>query len=414
MSDAVELDIIIFYEHVGREFATVQGLLDKFKEHNIRVRAYSYLYEYYKCLSECGGISPTHLIVPYVYNKNSLSRYRHLLEKYPGLQVVNMHHEQIVAPFNIAKAVPLHSIAIDNVLHVSWGEKYTDMLLNAGAPSDNIIQICSPRIPKKLDSVQRDILRERLAAEFNLDLNKEWVLFCEDRDWVIKDKARMFKVLRRFGVSESDIEDFFSHRKESLFRFCTEVNSLPDAFFGRYELIYRSHPGVAGSVDFADKVKMISSYSVYDWFQCVSFNIVDGSTSCFESDSLGVKTATHQPLAGDEKFRCFGMDRYSKLTHMADLLRKDVIVSLSSQSEKMIYQDYLGDKDLDFSDIFVNRIINYKGPITFERDLFGKRWYFLRKWVFEKFVTRLPLTYFSRLTNYFGYSWLSKDRPGEV
>ena len=414
MSDAVDLDIIIFYEHVGREFGTVQGLLDKFKEHNIRVRAYSYLYEYYKCLSECGGTSPTHLIVPYVYNKNSLSRYRHLLDKYPGLQIVNMHHEQIVAPFNIAKAVPLHSIAIDNVLHVSWGKKYTDMLLNAGAPSENIIQICSPRIPKKLDSAQRDILRERFAAEFDLDLNKEWVLFCEDRDWIVKDKVKMFKVLRKFGAHKTEVEEFFCHRAESLMLFCAEVNSLADNFFDRYELIYRSHPGVKGKVNLTDKVKMISSYSVYDWFQCVSFNIVDGSTSCFESDALNVKTATHQPVDGPLKFRVFGIDQYAKLAHMADLLRKDVIVSLSSQSEKMIYQDYLGDKDLDFSDIFVNRIINCKGPISFERDLYGKRWYFLRKWVFEKFVTRLPLTYFSRLTNYFGYSWLSKDRPGEV
>lgn len=413
MIDPSMLNIIIFYEHVGRELSTVQALLAKFKENNIRARGYSCIFEYYKCLDECDGFSPTHLIVPYVYNKNSLSRYRHLLEKYPKLQVVNMHHEQIVAPFNINKAVPISSVAINDVVHVSWGQKYTNMLINAGAPAANIIQICSPRIPKKLNYKEREKLRNKLSAEFDLDSNKEWILFCEDRDWVVQDKAKMVKVLRKFGVHKLDIEEYYHHRKESLSRFLTDVNSLPDAFFVRYELIYREHPGVKGRVHLADKIKTISKYAVYDWLQCVSFNIVDGSTSCFESDSLGVKTATHQPIDGDPKFRVFGIDNYLRLNCIADILDPEIEALANDQINKMIYQEYLGDSHLDFSDIFVSRILKLEVRVHFKRDLQSKRRYFLRKWVFEKLIARLPSKYFSIITTYFGYRWLIKDRPVE-
>ena len=85
------LNIIIFYEHVARELPFVKKMLEKFRENEIHVRAYSYLFEYYKCLNERHNSPPTHLIVPYIYSKNSLSRYRHLLERYPDLQVINMH-----------------------------------------------------------------------------------------------------------------------------------------------------------------------------------------------------------------------------------------------------------------------------------------------------------------------------------
>lgn len=413
MPDATDFKIIIFYEHIGREFSTVQGLINKFQDYGIYVKAYSYLYEYYKCLRECKDISPTHLVVPYVYNKNSLSRYRHLLKKYPSIKVINMHHEQIVAPFNISKAIPSNSIAIENILHVSWGNKYSNMLLNAGVPDDNILEICSPRIPKKLDSADREILRKNFASEFNLDCGKGWILFCEDRDWIVKDKVKMFKVFSRFGVHNNKIEEFYYQRKESLSRFCNEVNNLDDSFFNKYELIYRSHPGVKGKVKLSDKIKRISSYSAYDWFQCVDFNIVDGSTSCFESDALGVKTAIHQPFDIAFEFQVYGINQYIKLKNISDLMQKDIIDSLNSQKEKMIYKNYLGDKNLDFSDIFVNRIINHKQEITVNNNLYTKRWYFLRKWVFEKFISYLPSKYFIKLTNYFGYGWLIKDRPSE-
>lgn len=413
MSDEVDFDIIIFYEHVGREFATVKALVDKFKRHNIRVKAYSYLYEYYKCLSDYEDSTPTHLIVPFIYTKNSLSRYRHIIEKNPRLKIINMRHEQIVAPFNIAKACPADSIALSNIIHVSWSRESSNMLLKSGVSSSNIFEICSPRIPKKLNDEQQDKLRKRLSFEFGLDSSKEWVLFCEDRDWVINDKEKMTKVLQGFNISQTNINRFFINRNESLKMFCEEVNSLTSNFFNHYEFIYRSHPGVTGKLNLSKNVRMISKYSLHDWLQCVSVNIVDGSSSCFESDSLNIRTARHQPIAGDTKFRVFGVSKYLKLKHINDLLKSDVLINLDKQKNKMIYQDYIGSKEINFNDTFVNKVLHHKEQIIAERNLYIKRLYFLRKWIFEKLITRLPHKHFFFITNYFGYNWLSKDRPNE-
>ena len=406
--------VIVFYEHVDREKPVVKGLLEEFGKREIPVKAYSYLYEYFKCLNDCKDFVPTHVILPYVYTKNSLSRYRHLFQKFPNLRVVNMHHEQIVAPFNLEKAIPSSSVALDGLVHVSWGANYTEMLMNAGVVRENIIEICSPRIPPPISPSLKLELRDRFAREFNLDPKKQWVLFCEDRDWVLGDKAKMFRALLRFGVSDKELERFFSYRKKCLMNFLEQLKNLSDSFFQHHELIYRSHPGVAGMPQLPSRVKSISSHTVYEWLQCVDYNIVDGSTTCFEADAMGVRTAVYQTCDRQKEFDVFGLEKYITVKSLEDLSNPNLNERLQRQIGKKIYEDYLGDCERDFFSIFAEQFTSDHGLAMRTQEFFPKRVYFLRKFIFEKLYFLMPAMVLDGVTAFLGYGWLKKDRPIDV
>ncbi|MCF0115612.1 MAG: hypothetical protein HUJ56_09675, partial [Erysipelotrichaceae bacterium] len=178
--------------------------------------------------------------------------------------------------------------------------------------------------------------KEKFAEEFNLDINKKWVLYCETRDWVWENKNYDDFLNRTYGKELAG--EYREDQQVSIDASLADFNKLDDTFFDEYEFIYRPHPGIAYKPDINKNIKIISKYSIYDWFTCICANVVSYSTAAYESEAFGIPTFIDTVFKMNPKFALGGFDRYVHLNSMNEL--PDKLQHYSSSTK--IYEEYIG------------------------------------------------------------------------
>lgn len=403
-----KLTAYVFYEHVSRELQTVDKLVSDGRRAGLDIYAFSYLYEYFEALNFSKQKRPDVIIVPYIYSQKSFSRYRHFIACNPDIIIVNFHHEQIVAPFNLPKAIPSYLPALNDVYHVSWGRKYSKKLKNSGVDDYKIIQLRSPRITLTHNSPVKT--KQALAKLYHLNPSKKWILFCEDRDWTVNDQIKVHTNLKTFGVSLAEISKFTTQRELSLEKFAQDSFDLPQVFFDKFEIIYRPHPGVTGAIKLNPRIKIISEQSVTDWLKVVDINVVDNSTTAFESDVLGVKTAVLNSIPLPQRWQVFGINRYESIDSFNQLNEKAVLDRLTHSLKNKNFASYVGDPNIDFNNEFIKIIPSLKS-IRFTHQPLKLRKYFFKKYCFEIAAKILPQLIFDILASRYIGEWIIRDKP---
>lgn len=362
--------VILFYEHVNREYEACLRIKKEIESTNkdIKVYVYSIVFEYRNSLILNQKNKIDMVIMPWVYCDDGYRYTQPFLEKNEELLIVNLHHEQIYTKIAEHVLLPTGENAKNSVIHFTWADNFSEKLLEHGVNSNLIFQTGHIRNGKVAIV---NITKEELANEFQLDKNKKWILFCENRGWVLLYREEHKNTRLRLGFHEDELNGYYETFKKSIERTVEEFNEISDNFFEEYELIYRPHPGTGVPKNMNSRIKVIGKYPVPTWFKVIDVNVSFSSTTIFESDSRGIPSFAYEPIPYDDKYKIIGLKNYQKIFRFEDI--NDEIVKYYHEHIKnqKIYESYIGNVERNpikitsetVIKILSNRIPGYKANL---------------------------------------------------
>ena len=342
--------VIIFYEHKARELESIVLLKEELEKKGIKVVLYSYLFEYYESIRYMKNHPADLIVIPWLYVYRSYELLMPFVRINPRCVFINLHHEQISSEAIYSSLMPRHELARNNVYHFSWSEDFKNHLIQYGVREDMIFVDGIGRLDTLFLNKDKMNYKDKFAEEFGLNKEKKWVLYCETRDWVWDNKNYDDFLNRTYG--EELAKEYRDDQQNSIDMTFNDFNNLKDDFFEEFELIYRPHPGIGYTPDINKNIRIISKYSIYDWFTCISANVVSYSTAAYESEAFGIPTFVDTICKMNPKFALGGFDRYTHLDSMNELSEKLQNYKHGSK----IYEEYIGVVDGHSTERMANTI----------------------------------------------------------
>lgn len=335
--------IIIFYEHLLREWKAVMRLKNELEKSNYEVKVYSIIFERTKAFVWAKRRGIDVVLVPWFVDE----AHEEILSPFIGLnkylKIVNLHHEEVSSAAFEAVLYPKTECSKNGCYHLVWGEYFKERLIQHGVEESKIYVTGNIRN----DEVSRTACaKEQLAKEFNLDMHKKWILFAENRGWLLQRNSDAAKTeLKRRGLSSEQIEQSINYTKESMDAFWEEVHNLSEVFNEEFEFIYRPHPGTHFTVDenMPKSFHLISAYSIYDWIKNCDLFLTCESTSSFEAEMCGKPVAIFDLVEEPSYLKMVGVHDYPRIESLNDIT-SEYIESLykAHNREETIYSRYLG------------------------------------------------------------------------
>ena len=166
-------DVLILYEHRNREIENC-GLLSEelsYRGYKVKIESIFSPWKYF--------MRPKVLIVPHLYNEDQLIRFAKNIWL-SNSKILSMQYEQVLSKGSWDSVEDLHrpSGQAKFAHHISWGESQTHRYLEAGIQKENIHEtgfISMDLLRKELAGYLKN--KEELSSEFDMDFQKEWVLF---------------------------------------------------------------------------------------------------------------------------------------------------------------------------------------------------------------------------------------------
>lgn len=280
------VDVLIIVEHKAREFESACLLKVAFEKKGMTV-AIDSIFPNKEALPF--KYSAKIIVVPWAYNDRDMSYLESFFYKSPNAMIINLHHEQYSGRDEDTACLPVGRAK--NVLHVSWGTKFTEALLRCGCDEEDIVTAGNIRLDFYKSNLMRlSVPKRDLARKFQIDEKKRWILFIANGyhlmdDATIERVSRIdSNVLAKKAISDSCREDFLSMVARYL-----ELHS--DLVF-----IYRPHPVFADkdkhSADlnslcrvYPDTFKVVPDLPIRDWLLasevCISFHSTSVVECCF-------------------------------------------------------------------------------------------------------------------------------------
>ncbi|MDD4048664.1 MAG: hypothetical protein PHI90_07595 [Clostridia bacterium] len=197
--------ILIFYEHISREYETCMRIKESLeKTPNIKVYVFSLHFQVLEALWRAKRNYIEMVIVPYAYKENSLKPISYLLRKSPIPYVINLHHEQIGAVYNEERLFPIDEISKNRVIHFVWSNHFKEKLISRGVNEELIKVTGSIRTDLVKHAFQKD--KSTFSKEFNLNVDKKWILLCESGTTPYTEIE--MKKKEKQGLKRSDIIEY--------------------------------------------------------------------------------------------------------------------------------------------------------------------------------------------------------------
>ena len=337
------MKIIIFYEHLTREWNAIEGLKQLFEKKNCTVWTLSIIFERSKAKFIAHTNKIDVIFVPWFIDTAHEVILFPIISSNPQIKVINFHHEQIGSKISQGVLVPRTEYAKNGVFHLAWGTYFKDFLIDNGVDPDTIF--VTGNIRNDESKRKGKISKSDLANLYNLDEDKKWILFAENRGWILQhNNEDTFEELAKRGMSREYLENNVKYTLESLEGFKLEINSLPSDFFEQYELIYRPHPGTRLFESLGNNVKIIADHSIYDWINVCDIFLTCESTSIFEAEMCGKPCFT---VGWAEKYPdaiMNGVCAYPSLSSISEILNMTDELYLR-QNQTKLYEKYCGKVD---------------------------------------------------------------------
>lgn len=385
--------IICFYEILSREYKACERLKNiLLKKYNIEVKLFSIAFEFNKAIKFAKKNGVDAVIMPWMYSKREYNFVMPFLEINENLTVFNLYHEQIASDETLPILILKDEIVKQNVYHLCWGTYFQDVLIKNGTPAKNTLISGNIRLDGMLAS---KIEKELLSQQFNLDINKQWILFAESRDWVL-DEINL-KNRENLGLDEElEKQSFFWHKKslESTYK---EMSCLDDSFFEKYELIYRPHPATPAPKNLNSRIKVISQYTIYDWLANVDYYLTSTSTSIFEAEAMGVLPMVVNISDFPQTFKTYGLDNYYSINSLLEFTEQNIVNARKWMENKKIYTKYIGESDggnTERTADVINSILNSENRIQMLKLPFKSQdiWHKIYK-IYAKIMLKLNMSF---------------------
>lgn len=214
------IDFIIYYEHVAREWNSVNRL--KLELNKLGLVGVIFPKHFYKYIS-IALYRPKIVILPYLYSaKND----QHLMfEKiYGDIPVINLHSEQLHDETTKHFQLP-HDEYSASSYHVAWGEKFAQALIDYGV-NKNLIY--------KTGSIRNDDSQDLLKNSFK-------------KGGKVREKVLIPTAFSKTFVSDIYIEKLTSLdtiNKEQYLQKLDVTRSVRDEYFRSFYEIAKAHPNI--------------------------------------------------------------------------------------------------------------------------------------------------------------------------
>lgn len=336
------LNIIIFYEHLAREWEATCRLRDLFEENGDHAEIFSIIFERMKAYSRAKKIIPDVLIMPFFVDAEHETFVSDILDVNPDVKVINLHHEEISSKRSISFLIPTTPFAKNGSFHFVWGEHFKNVLMNNGVKEENIFIT---------GNIRNDLCRaagmtkSELAEKYGLSPAKKWILFAENRGWLMgRDNLLARQILSERGLSFERFDINLKNEKENLAVFTAQFKKFTPEFAAEFEFIYRPHPGTVLNYEVPECVHIIGDRSIYDWIDCCDLFLTCESTSIFEAEIIGKPCAIVPSMnKPEEQDKVAGVWEFPQIENVYDITNELINeITEKNRTREPIYPRYLG------------------------------------------------------------------------
>ena len=220
------------------------------------------------------------IIMPWGYNDKNMQFISCFYRNNKHAQIYNWHHEQYSGQDDSNVCLPTGTAK--ELYHISWGNKFTNGLLNSGCKENTIITAGNIRLDfyKQL-LAPLSFSKEKLAERYGIDKTKKWILFIAN-GYHLMNTAELSKVKSIDKNAEAKRNNAIKCRLDFLSYVKKYLSEHDDVQF-----IYRPHPVYANKDDqsqdvmdikrkFSHNFYVISEQSIRHWILasdcCISFH----------------------------------------------------------------------------------------------------------------------------------------------
>lgn len=280
-----QVDVLIIYEHKTRELENC-ALLAAELEH----RGYQTEVLYMYATPKRWNIKAKVVVTPHLYNEQQLSFFLSN-KKNNNQHVVDLQYEQVLSE---SSEDGIHNPSGLAMLahHIAWGEAQTQRYLKHGVNKMNVHETGSISMDLfRPEFSQYFISREDLGKMYNIDPQKEWILFISSFSYAHRSKSEIEHLSKLNPNAEefAKLSELSYH--EILDWFETALSQNPEKVF-----IYRRHPSELNDNHLLmlekkyQNFRCIDSYSmrqwtvtvnkIYNWFSTSLADVFYAGKSC--------------------------------------------------------------------------------------------------------------------------------------
>ena len=160
------MNIILFYEHLTREWNSLVDLKQDLENKGNRVIIFSIIYERYKALTYAKRYHPDVLFVPWFVDESHERIYAPFIKLNENLIIINLHHEEIGSAATYPVYMPKTNYTKNGSFHFVWGDSFAEHLFGSGVMFDRVYITGNIRT----DSVikKTDIDKKKLGELYSL------------------------------------------------------------------------------------------------------------------------------------------------------------------------------------------------------------------------------------------------------
>ncbi|MBR6525974.1 MAG: hypothetical protein IKT57_08370 [Clostridia bacterium] len=336
------MNVIIFYEHLVREWNAVQQLKKALEEKGARVKVYSLIFQRTEAILDSLAHHPDVIYMPW-YNLELHEQILSPIVRKNPVVIINQHQEQVGSPASEVQLIPNTEATKNGCYHFAWGKHFENLMLNNGVDA-SMIRVTGNVRNDAGKSKKPTISKQELAEAYNLDAGKKWILFAENRGWLSqRNSEKTMQELIAMGSTAEQLKASLTYETTGLQMLVDEMWKLDENFAAQYELIYRPHPGTQFEKAIPDCVHVLTDRSIYDWINVVDLFLTCESTSIFEAEMCGVPCATIDHVEKITENKMAGLPDYPRLNSLLDI-NDEWIAALKEeqQNREPIYQRYIG------------------------------------------------------------------------
>lgn len=233
------MKFVLFFEGIERELQNAYLLKSELKKrgHDLYICDMFYMLN---ISNEKIKFKPDAVLTPYLYESHQLEYFKELF-KDKIERIVNLQYEQILTKKHLETKLHIPKGLNKNAIHLCWGEKWKNVLVENGVPEENCVVTGCLNIDmdrERFDSIYKT--RQQIAINHYLDENKKWIIFISSFSMVNLTDERVKYNSDRLGENEiREKQDIDINSREIIFewieKYLTENKNC--------EFIYRPHPG---------------------------------------------------------------------------------------------------------------------------------------------------------------------------
>ena len=344
-------DIVIFYELPARELNNAYLLKAEFERrgYSVDIKDYWNYRELVFPIKE----KPKLVIAQSGYDNSDLerftARFRPKIDK-----MLNMRYEQVIAKRILNSSLHYPKENMKNMSHICWSEHIKEEMMKQGIPEKNLPvtgDIKTDFSNELFDSFYKT--KEELGNEFDLDIDKEWILFISSFTFNENDSDKRLMRMNNNLEDGKYMQKWDIESKKIIIGWFKEfLENHPEK-----EFIYRPHPVENNIMSDALSIRalekeysnfhFIGKYAIQEWVRPCDYLNTCLSTSIIDVYLLKKQCNILRPIPLDPDFdnplllNADSIDSYEEF-EKANTIKYDNPFPVSDEDVSKYY--YFGDK----------------------------------------------------------------------